>query len=86
SKHHSARSAVKNLFTQPQDYFEIHIVFEISRSEISKTMCISKDNLVRSAMKSLLLPSAAEYAIGVVQKVFFRRFAPNLSLKPMCFS
>ncbi len=32
-------------------YFERHIIFEISRSEISKMMCLSKDNLARSAMK-----------------------------------
>jgi len=34
-------------------YFERHIIFEISRSEISKMMCLSKDNLARSAKKNL---------------------------------
>jgi hypothetical protein len=58
SKHHSARSAVKNLFTQPQYNsarsaekilftqhklsFDIPIIFEISQSEISKMMGMSK--------------------------------------------
>jgi hypothetical protein len=34
-------------------YFDRHIIFEISRSEISKMMCLSKDNLARSAIKNL---------------------------------
>jgi hypothetical protein len=34
-------------------YFERHIIFEISRSEISKMMCLSKDYLARSAVKRL---------------------------------
>jgi hypothetical protein len=56
SKHHSTRSAVKNLFTQPRWAlcksifsalhaklsFGRHIIFEISRSEISKMMCLPK--------------------------------------------
>jgi len=32
--------------------FERHIIFEISRSEISKMMCLSKYNLARSAEKT----------------------------------
>jgi hypothetical protein len=32
-------------------YFERHIIFEISLREISKMMCLSKDNLARSAIK-----------------------------------
>ena len=47
------RSAKERLITQPQYYFDRHIVFEISRREMSKTMCLSKDNLARSAVKSL---------------------------------
>ena len=34
-------------------YFERHIIFEISLREISKMMCLSKDNLARSAVKIL---------------------------------
>jgi hypothetical protein len=34
-------------------YFERHIIFEISLREISKMMCLSKDNLARSATKRL---------------------------------
>jgi hypothetical protein len=34
-------------------YFERHIIFEISRSEISKMMCLLKDYLARSAVKRL---------------------------------
>ena len=49
-------------------YFERHIIFEISLREISKMMCLSKDNLARSAVKtflhnlkkSLLPPAAAK--------------------------
>ena len=34
-------------------YFERHMIFEISLREISKIMCLSKDNLARSAVKIL---------------------------------
>jgi hypothetical protein len=45
-------------------YFERHIIFEISLREISKMMCLSKDNLARSAMKNLFTqpPSKESFA------------------------
>jgi hypothetical protein len=39
--------------TAAKYYFERHIIFEISLREISKMMCLSKDNLARSALKNL---------------------------------
>ena len=53
-----ARSRVKNVRTpniisRGSDLLKRHMIFEISRSEISKIMCLSKDNLARSAMKRL---------------------------------
>jgi len=50
----AAGGCVKNLLppSAAEYYFERHIIFEISRSEISKMMCLSKDNLARSANKN----------------------------------
>ena len=72
---------VKSLLPpQAAEYcFDIHIIFEILQSKISKMMCISKYNLAGSAMKRLFTQSQVLW-IGVMQKGFLRRFAPNYVL------
>jgi len=50
-------------------YFERHIIFEISRSEISKMMCLSKDNLARSAKKNLFTQPLKEYSAAEGVKI-----------------
>ena len=64
-------------------YFERHIVFEISRSEISKTMCLSKQYSAAAGGKRLL-QNSLKY-LGVIAKVFLAAARKTFAITPKYF-
>jgi hypothetical protein len=66
-------------------YFERHIIFEISRREISKMMCLLKDYWARSAVKRLFTqPLSEEYSAAEGGKrLFTQRPRPQYKVSPL---